>query len=49
MKLLVTGGSAFIGSTLAESLSDSFQVYAPSSSKRILPKDFETIAKLYNK
>ena len=33
MKLLVTGGSAFIGSTLAESLTDSFQVYAPSSSE----------------
>ena len=31
MKVLVTGGSAFIGSSIANSLSKKFQISAPSS------------------
>ena len=31
MKILVTGGSAFIGASIAESLNDKNQVSAPTS------------------
>ncbi|MBT3476124.1 NAD(P)-dependent oxidoreductase [bacterium] len=43
MKLLVTGGSAFIGSTLAENLSSSFHVHAPTSSELNL-LDYEKVS-----
>ena len=33
MKILVTGSSAFIGSTIAESLSTKYNIYSPTSSE----------------
>jgi len=33
MKILITGGSAFIGSSLAELLTDKFEIYSPTSSE----------------
>ena len=38
MKILVTGGSAFIGSSIVESLSNDHEVLAPSSKELDLTK-----------